>query len=108
FGMARAVVPPDQVVTDGVLDSLGCSFDDFARAVVPEWLGAVFGDVEVREEVRVHEIEREFVEPVGAGETPDPLVIDFGIERVDFLGYPSPWPLHRVDLLVAAEHFRTH
>src|SRR5690606_38955953 len=91
------------------LDSLGRTFDHFPAAVVPQWLSAVLGHVEVREQVCVNEVQRELVEPVAAREAPDRPVVRVGIEPVDLLSDPAPTmrPLHCLGLLAGQVTYRS-
>ncbi|MEH0420746.1 cytochrome P450 [Streptomyces sp. B21-083] len=45
LGVVGAVVPPHEVVADGVLEALGSSLDGFAVSLVPQGLGSVAGNV---------------------------------------------------------------
>jgi hypothetical protein len=89
-GVAGAVVPPQEVAADGVLDALQRPLDDLAVAAVPQRPGAVLGEVEVGEEVGVDEVEGEVVEAVGTCQSPDGLVVGLGIEPFDLVSNPAP------------------
>jgi hypothetical protein len=78
--VARAVIPPQQVVANGVLNALQGALDDLAGAAVPQRPRSVRREVEVREQVRVDEVEREVVEPLGARQPPDRLVVGRRVE----------------------------